>query len=239
MHSPLTPNFDDLPAEIPLFPLAEVLLLPSGLLPLNIFEPRYIAMIEHAFKHERLIGMIQPKAQDTSKDTNKNTTTNAEDAPSAKRPINSCLYNIGCAGRITRFDETNDGRYEVTLSGLCRFAITGGALQESGFYTAKVNWAGFEQDMNHDHAFMLDRDRLNILLKTYFIAHQLNVCWETIKNTPNHMLITALSMICPFTAQEKQELLETENCEKRAQHLTNMLEMSIADTACGDNTSCC
>jgi Lon protease-like protein len=228
VHSPLTQKFDELPAEIPLFPLAEVLLLPKGILPLNIFEPRYIAMIDHALKHDRLIGMIQPRAQ---KDT--------VQSPSTEPSANSSLYNIGCAGRITSMEETADGRYEIMLSGLCRFAITDGARNEAGFCTAQINWADFEQDMNHDSAFKLDRDHLNILLKKYFMANQLDVCWDTIKQTPNHMLITALSMICPFTAQEKQALLETETCEKRAQYLTSMLEMSIAGSACGGEASRC
>lgn len=225
MFSPMTPQFNELPNSIPVFPLTGVLLLPKGVLPLNIFEPRYIAMIDYALKHERLIGMIQPKTSLTEDDK---TSTSAVD-----------LYDIGCVGRITNFSETPDGRYEIMLHGLSRFHVEKNTLTADGFRLADISWDGYNKDMEFDNAFKLDRDSLNVLLKKYFDAHQLNACWQTIKETPNHMLITALSMICPFTAQEKQALLEAKSCEERAQHLKCMLEMSVAANDCGGCTSAC
>ncbi len=205
--------------------MADVVLLPKGVLPLNIFEPRYIAMIDHALKHDRLIGMIQPRSNAESFDK-------LGLAPST-------LYNIGCVGRITNFNETPDGRYEIMLSGLNRFEITDSALTADGFYNAHVAWNNFTYDMDKDHGFKLDRDSLNQLLKRYFACHQLNACWETMKETPNHMLITALAMICPFTAQEKQALLEAPTCKDRAKYLTKMLEISVAENGCSEQSSSC
>lgn len=220
MSSPLTLTFDELPAEIPIFPLSDVVLLPKGVLPLNIFEPRYIAMIDYALKHDRLIGMIQPRHH------------NIEDAQAP-----SALYDIGCAGRITNFNETSDGRYEIMLSGLNRFEIKDDTLTQQGFREANVQWMAYAHDMDAEHGFQLDRNSLNQLLKRYFVCHQLNACWETIKETPNHMLITALAMICPFTAEEKQALLEAPTCKDRAKCLTTMLEMSVAENGCCEHSS--
>jgi Lon protease-like protein len=222
VSSAMTPIFDELPAEIPIFPLSDVVLLPKGLLPLNIFEPRYIAMVNHALKHDRLIGMIQPRQQNIE-----------------KTPPPSGLYDIGCAGRITNFSETPDGRYEIMLSGVNRFEIINDTLTPHGFRKAGVTWASFSQDLESDASFQLDRDSLNQLLKRYFVCHQLNACWETIKDTPNHMLITALAMICPFTAEEKQALLEAPTCKDRAECLTTMLEMSVAENGCCEHSSTC
>lgn len=225
MHSVLAPSFEDLPNEIPVFPLTGVLLLPRGVLPLNIFEERYLAMFDYALKHDRLIGMIQPKERIN------------EDQKISTDPLE--LYTVGCAGRITSFNETPDGRYEIMLSGLNRFHVETNTLQEGGFRTAGITWNNFADDMKHDKAFTLDREALNILLQQYFEAHKLSACWDTIKETPNHMLITALSMICPFTAQEKQALLESPTCEERAKCLHTMLEMSVASTGYEGETSAC
>lgn len=225
MFSPMTPTFEELPQEIPIFPLTGVLLLPKGVLPLNIFEPRYIAMIDHALKHDRLIGMIQPRARLD------------EDQKTSTAPLS--LYNIGCVGRITNFSETQDGRYEIMLSGLNRFCMFDNQLTADGFRKAQVGWDNFREDMNFDNAFQLDRDGLNRILKQYFDTHQLSACWQTIKETPNHMLITALSMICPFSAQEKQALLESPTCESRAECLRTMLEMAVVSNDCCGTTRRC
>lgn len=221
----MTPKYNELPSTIPVFPLTGVLLLPKGVLPLNIFEPRYIEMINYALKHDRLIGMIQSKTNHTE-----------EDKANTKQTAD--LYNVGCVGRITNFSETADGRYEIMLHGLARFSIESNEITSSGFRTADVSWDGYQHDMEFDNAFQLDRDALNILLKQYFDAHELNACWQTIKETPNHMLITALSMICPFTPQEKQALLEAHTCEERAKYLRTMLEMSVASNDCGGGRCC-
>ncbi len=225
MFTPMTPIFEELPREIPIFPLTGVLLLPKGVLPLNIFEPRYIAMIDHALKHDRLIGMIQPKAPLDEEQKTKTDQLN--------------LYTIGCVGRITNFSETPDGRYEIMLSGLNRFKIKDENLSAEGYRTAQVIWDSYSDDMSGESAFQLDRDGLNRLLKQYFETHQLSACWQTIKETPNHMLITALSMICPFSAQEKQALLESPTCESRAKCLRTMLEMSVAENGCCEHSSSC
>ena len=114
-----------------------------------------------------------------------------------------------------------------------------GQVSANGYCTAQVTWDGYSDDMSGENAFQLDRDGLNRLLKQYFDTHQLSACWQTIKETPNHMLITALSMICPFSAQEKQALLESPTCESRAKCLRTMLEMSVAENGCCEHSSSC
>ena len=145
-------NFEDLPAEIPLFPLGGVLLLPGGQLPLNIFEPRYIAMVEHALKTDRMIGMVQPKDSE-SKD---------ENPP---------LFETGCAGRITLFEETDDGRYLITLNGICRFKITEEKpLDGSGFRKAGMNWSDYKDDLEQMSCLDLDREKMKTLLSLIFLV---------------------------------------------------------------------
>jgi len=199
---------DDLPATLPVFPLAGALLLPRGRMPLNIFEPRYLNMVADALTTpERLIGMIMPREEER-----------------AGRPPR--LYPIGCVGRITAFSETEDCRFLITLSGLCRFAL-GEEVPTTRLYRRVVpDFAAFRGDFDPPPAVLLDRDRLMASLKAYFGRHGLNADWEAIRNTPDEKLVTTLAMICPFDTAEKQALLECPDTAARAQAIIALIEMA-------------
>lgn len=203
------PKFADLPEVIPIFPLPGALLLPGGRLPLNIFEPRYLAMVEGALRGDRMIGMIQP--------------TDASDM--AGRPP---LYRTGCAGRIRRFEESSDGRFLITLSGLCRFDIAEELDLYDGFRRVRADWSPYAGDMEPPGEAELDRERLFPALRTYFAAEGIDAEWETVGAAPDERLVTCLSMICPFGVSEKQALLEAPDLAARAEILTTLVEMGAA-----------
>lgn len=210
-------DIDSLPAEIPLFPLSGALLLPSGSLPLNIFESRYVAMIEDALKDSRLIGMIQPRDPEI--------VTGDTETP---------LFDIGCAGRIVAFEETDDGRYLVTLKGICRFRVNGErAAHNSGYRRAKIDWAPFAADLQLEDCLGLDRKQLKELLGRYFKLHKLSCDWGAVDSAADQKLITCLSMICPFGPNEKQALLEAACCKSRAEMFMTMLDMAIREEEAG------
>ena len=193
-----------LPKTLPIFPLDEVLLLPGGQLPLNLFEPRYIDMFDEALRTDRLIGMIQTKG--TGDD----------------------LYTVGCAGKITEFVETSDGRYEITLRGISRFTITKEIQTTNAFRTIAPDWTEFATDTASKHTCLgVDRENLKALLKIYFDRQEMECDWQAIDDAPDSKLMACLSMTCPFTAAEKQALLEEKCCKKRAKMFITMLEMEL------------
>lgn len=205
----------DLPATLPVFPLAGVLLLPRGKLPLNVFEPRYLNMTEDALAAGRLIGMIQPRRPD-----------DRADAPE--------LYQIGCAGRITQFAETDDGRFLITLTGVCRFAIVQEIATMRGYRRVTADWERFAGDLAAGETLSLDRPQLLERLKRYFDAEGISADWNTIKATPDERLVTTLAMICPFKANEKQALLEAGSLTACADLLLALLDMAAAGGDRGD-----
>lgn len=210
MTAPFTTPFDELPSSLPVFPLNGVLLLPRGVLPLNIFEPRYLAMVDAALAGSRLIGMVQP------------TDADAGHSPQGEPAI----YRIGCAGRITSFDETDDGRYLIALTGVCRFRVTGESLSNRGYRIAEADWSAFAGD--YDEApVALDRERLTTALGAYFRQHEISADWEAIDETPDERLVTSLSMICPFAPTEKQALLEAPTLAERAEMMMSLVEMAV------------
>lgn len=196
-------SFDTLPDILPIFPLGGVLLLPRGQLPLNIFEPRYLAMVDDAIRSHRLIGMVQTR----------------EDGS---------LYNIGCAGRITSYNETPDGRFEIVLSGICRFQIAGEQSQKNGYRRVNAGWTDFKQDLEPMGCLDVDRGKLRSLLKNYFEQQGLTCSWDAVDKAGDEKLITSLAMICPFDAQEKQALLEAHCCRERAKLFMTLLEMEAS-----------
>ncbi|MBI1327710.1 MAG: peptidase S16 [Alphaproteobacteria bacterium] len=221
-ESPLFPHFEDLPEILPIFPLTGVLLLPGGALPLNIFEPRYLAMVDEAMKTNRLIGMVQPRHEE-----------NADD-PFAKN-----LFNIGCAGRVTGFEETEDGRYQITLTGVCRYKITEEQDMLNGFRRVTPDWSDFREDMKAEGPCLdIERSRMTGLLKRYFEANGLTCDWEAVEVTPDERLITCLAMVCPLEPKEKQALLEAENCRIRAEMFLNLLEMAVRESESGCGSGC-
>jgi uncharacterized protein len=197
----------ELPGELPVFPLAGVLLLPRGRLPLNIFEKRYLAMFDDALGGDRLIGMIQPSAQ-----------TNA---PSP------ALFSVGCAGRITSFSESGDGRYLVALDGVARFGIAEELPLQRGYRRVVPDWTRFTADVTEDTG-TIDRHRLIELLQAYFRQQSLSANWDAIGQAPDERLVTSLAMICPFEPPEKQALLEAGCLSERARLMMSLLEIAIA-----------
>ncbi|HUK07377.1 MAG TPA: LON peptidase substrate-binding domain-containing protein [Stellaceae bacterium] len=199
----------DLPEVIPIFPLTGVLLLPQGRLPLNIFEPRYLAMISDALVYPRLIGMVQP----------------LEGKGDVGEPP---VYPVGCAGRIISFSETDDGRYLITLTGVARFAIAGELPLVKGYRTIKADWSRFERDVASAAGAPIDRARLLGALKIYFERHAITCDWDAIQKAPEQHLVTTLAMACPFSPGEKQALLEAKDLAERTRLLTALIEMGGA-----------
>ncbi|TVQ58027.1 MAG: ATP-dependent protease [Rhodobacteraceae bacterium] len=199
-----------MPDAIPVFPLPGALMLPRARLPLNIFEPRYLAMLDDALKTEhRLIGMIQPLES-------------RGDGP----PV---LRKIGCAGRVTSFSETEDGRYLIALSGICRFRVRTEIEGFTPYRRVEADWAPFERDLTErDRDPGFKREAFLSLLKRYFDAARLSSDWESLEEAEPEMLINSLSMLCPFAVEEKQALLEAPRLAERRETLCALMEFSIA-----------
>ncbi|WP_431281789.1 LON peptidase substrate-binding domain-containing protein [Humitalea sp. 24SJ18S-53] len=205
--SALTISVADLPEEIPVFPLTGALLLPQGRLPLNIFEPRYLAMIEDSMGHGRVFGMIQP------------------DASGARGTSGPALYRVGCLGRITSFSETEDGRFLVTLTGMLRFHVVEEIALRRGYRRVRADYGGFAGDLANGEAGPLDRAALVGALRPYFKAQHIDANWDAIDQTADATLVTTLCMVCPFDPREKQALLEAPTPGDRAGMLVALLQM--------------
>lgn len=197
-----------LPGEIPIFPLRGAILLPRAHLPLNIFEPRYLAMTEASLSMGRLIGMVRPRHEDD---------------------VNPTLYDVGCAGRITSFTETGDGRFLLTLTGLSRFRIVSEHLTDGGFRLAEVDWSGFTTDIQQEPQENQHlRDRVIELLMRYLEDVGLKADWDSIEGASAETIINSVAMSCPFEPDEKQAILEAMTIEHRGETLIALMEMAIA-----------
>lgn len=214
-RSPFIPSRDSLNPTIPIFPLTGALLLPRGYLPLNIFEPRYLAMVDDALSADRMIGMVQPIRPN----------------PPDPQPE---IYTTGCGGRITAFEETDDGRYLITLTGVCRFRVAEELSTTRGYRRVQADWQSFLCDYEEEGEVHLDRERLIAALAGYFDQQGIRANWDAIKETGNERLITTLAMICPFDPSEKQALLEASSVEARANLMVAMLEMAVVSGKRGD-----
>lgn len=209
----------DLPETIPVFPLPGALLLPRARLPLNIFEPRYLAMLEDTLKTpHRLIGMIQPVLLPGDRGERHET----------ERVETARLHRIGCAGRVTAFQETEDGRYLITLSGVARFRL--GPIEQgfTPYLRAQVDWVSFERDLGRaemDPGF--DRDGFLNVLGRFFELAQLSSDWESLKEADAELLINSLSILCPFDPEERQALLEAPTLANRRETLTALMEFAL------------
>lgn len=220
MKNPREPTLSELPAALPIFPLTGALLLPRGRMPLNIFEPRYLAMIDDALAStDRLIGMIQPREPDSEGMTR-----------DGAAPPPTALYPTGCAGRVVNFTETRDRRYLVTLRGVCRFNVVEELDAPQGYRRAKPDFAAWQGDLGRDEAAenAIDRARLLKSLRTYFTMQKLQVDWEAVTETPNYRLVTMLAMMCPFAPQEKQALMESRSFTDRFDTMLTLIEMGAA-----------
>ena len=195
----------DLPDTIPVFPLPSALLLPRSHLPLHLFEPRYLQMLDDVLKTEhRLIGMVQPYGKDQR------------------------LHSIGCAGRVTAFSETDDGRYMITMAGRSRFRISNEVDGFTPYRRCKASWQGFERDLGPaevDETF--DRHKFMRALERYFTEENLATDWDSLQEADDELLINSLSMLCPFEPEDKQALLEAPSLTTRRETLTTLIEYTL------------
>ena len=211
-------NTKDFPENIPIFPLSGVLLLPKSRLPLNIFEPRYLKMIEDVLATEhRLIGMIQPRPNKNTQDSNLK------------------FNNVGCAGRLISFTETEDSRYLITLSGVSRFNYVKNVDTFKPYINAEVEWDTFRDDgILETLPKSFNKDAFLEIISKYFTLTNLQTDWESLKKADDELLINSLSILCPFENDEKQALLEAKTIKERVKILTTLMEMSIkAETTFG------
>lgn len=213
------PGLQGLPGCLPIFPLPGVLLLPRGRLPLNVFEPRYLAMVRDALADPRLIGVLQPERAERFVGEEA-----TEDSGSAS------VYPVGCAGRIVAFSETDDGRFLITLKGLIRFRVVEELAPKDGYRRVVPDFAPFVDDLREE-ADGVDRERLLAVLEHYFRQQAIEADWDSVTAAPNERLVTSLAMICPLPPAEKQALLEARGLRERAEALTTMLEMAVLEAA--------
>lgn len=201
----------DLPETIPVFPLAGALLLPRGEMPLNVFEPRYLAMIDDAMRGQRLIGMIQP------------------DAGKAGDSAKPSLYSVGCAGRITQLAETGDGRYLVSLTGIARFRLVQELAAVTPYRQCRVNFESFAGDfLAGVGEAEVDRKTLVDTLAAYLKANELEADWDDIRKAPTEILVNALCMMSPYGPAEKQAMLEAPDLKGRADVLVAVTQFALA-----------
>jgi Lon protease-like protein len=205
-------TIDSLPALVPVFPLPGVLLLPQAQLPLNIFEPRYLAMTDAAIRTDRIVGMIQP--------------TDAGASLQGKPE----LRTVGCAGRITQFAETGDGRYLLTLTGVARFRITDELDTVTPYRQCNVTYGDFTADLEAPEDGGIDRNAVIEALKEFSKARNLRIDWRDIDKASNAMLINAMAMMGPFGPEEKQALLEAPDIKSRGDTLIAIIEIDLAKT---------
>ena len=203
----------NLPLKVPIFPLKGVIMFPNSILPLNIFEPRYIAMVEKTLmsKH-RMIGVVQPFVTKDKENQLK-------------------VHEIGCLGKIFKFEELEDKRFLISLKGISRFKVVSEELTKLGYKTSEIIFEDFEKDnMEYeDEEFKFKNDkRLKTALKKYFKEKDLNPDWGYIDKCENRSLVDQIAMICPFEPEEKQMLLEAKLIEDRYILLTSILENNIS-----------
>jgi Lon protease-like protein len=209
-------RLEDLPEEFPVFPLEGALLLPGGRLPLNIFEPRYLALVEDSLASGRHFGMVQPDKRLAIGDTGPG------------------LYRTGCLGRLSSFSETDDGRYLITLTGVVRFTLVEEVGSRRGYRRVRGTFGRFAADMTEADDELkpglgLDRPHMLEALKRYFAHTGVDANWTAIGAMPDHALVVTLCMACPFAPEEKQALLEAHDAAERARVLLALLEINAFD----------
>lgn len=205
----------DLPAVVPVFPLRAAILLPRASLTLNVFEPRYLALVEHALARERIIGVAQPGGN-----------TGTAESPKGKSfPVRP----VGCAGRITAFNEADDGAMVISLTGISRFALQDEVATDEPFRLFGIDFDPYTDDFISDLGEEeVDRVRLLATLRRYLEANGLNADWERINEAANEQLVNTLSILSPYGAEEKQALLEARRLKDRAEALVALAEMELA-----------
>ena len=207
MRSPFLTTFADLPNELPVFPLSGAVVMPGVQLPLNIFEPRYLNMVQAALAGDHLIGMVQPLSADAFE----------------ARPA---LHRIGCAGRITSYTETNDGRIVMVLTGLCRFDIDSELPERDGYRCVRPDWSRFASDYRQDEEDIREREQFMGSLRAYCDRRRVEVPWEDIVKMADAELVNLLCAHLPLGADDKQALVETVDLHERAALMRGLMEMS-------------
>jgi uncharacterized protein len=214
------PTVDALPATVPVFPLSGAIVLPRANLPLNIFEPRYLAMFDAALAGSRLIGMVQPMREVANRES-------PAGAAVALRPV-------GCLGRIVAFQEQDDGRMIVSLTGVARFKIVAELPADKPYRVCQIDAMAFADDLKADFgADSVDREALLATLKRFLEARNLKADWNSISRSRNEALVNSLSIMSPYGAEEKQALLEAADLKTRADILVALAEMEIASAGRG------
>jgi hypothetical protein len=214
----------DLPQRIPVFPLRGVILLPRASLPLNIFEPRYLAMVDDVMRGDRVIGVIQPVGSGDD----------AAESPPGKAVD---LRRVGCAGRVTAYQELDDGRLVISISGVARFETLAEEPDGRPYRTMRVSYERFAGDLGAATGEqMVDREHLLRVLKSYLEANRLKADWQAIVAAPIEFLVNALSVMSPYGPEEKQALLEAADLKSRADVLVALAEMELAGGRGGGST---
>lgn len=207
-----TSGLEELPAILPVFPLTGALLLTTGQLPLNVFEPRYVDMVRDAMESHRVIGIIQPRDPENM----------AHEPP---------LYSVGCAGKICEFSETETDIFRITLEGMCRFHVTEEIERLTKYRQVKADYTPFHQDRVPPKERLVDRQALQGVLKHFLEFENEEEDWEALNALADDNLVNSLSMICPFSPAEKQALLEAQNVLARAELLISLLTMMMQQTS--------
>ena len=199
---------DELPAQLPIFPLTGATLLPGTQLPLNVFEPRYLSMVLDALGDDRYIGMVQP-----------------DPSRSEEEPVPT--YEVGCAGRIVAFNETPDGRLLISLQGVCRFRLSSELPLLRGYRRVEADWEPFGRDLVADARFQLDRESMREALSQYLEINGIRVDWDALDKMPDNRVVDFLSMHLPLEPEEKQALLEAPDTGTRATTLVTAAQMAV------------
>lgn len=207
----------DLPSRIPVFPLRGAILLPRSTVPLNVFEPRYLTMIDDVLAGNRVLGILQPIGQRAE---------NGLESPPGKSVE---LHRVGCVGRITSYQELDDGRYVITLTGIMRFEVVGEAETGTPYRVMSASYDRFVSDLTEGLGEeLVDRENLLRVLKAYLEANRLQTDWTAIQRASNELLINALSVMSPYGPEEKQALLEARDLKTRAEVLVALAEIELA-----------
>jgi len=214
----------DLPPRIPIFPLRGAILLPRATLPLNVFEPRYLEMLDDVMAGDRLIGIVQPALGE-----------GADEEESPRAPVG--LRNVGCVGRVTTYQEVDHARLMITLTGIMRYDILDEAATDLPYRIMSVSYDRYAADLNEGLGEeLVDRPNLLRVLRSYLDANKLEADWSAIQRASSEFLINALCVMCPYGPEEKQALLEAEDLRRRADVLVALAEMELASSGSSGST---
>lgn len=220
---PFDPLYPELPASLPIFPLTGAVLLPGGRLPLNVFEPRYLEMLDAVMAGDRLIGIIQPA------------TDSGEEEESPRGTVG--LRNVGCVGRVTSYQEVDHARRMITLTGVMRYDVLDEAVTDLPYRVMSVSYDRYASDLNEGLGEeLVDRTNLLRVLRSYLDANKLEADWAAIQRASSEFLINALCVMCPYGPEEKQALLEAEDLKCRADVLVALAEMELASSGSSGTT---